>query len=392
MTSKNRTPADFGFGEEEEMLRDLARKFLDENLPVETLRQLVGPSPERVYEQGQPPAWNPALWRDLVELGWAGLAVEEKEGGAGVSMVGIAALVEEVGRHALPSPLLACLASSVVLRAAESESAHRRLGEIAQGTTASLAITPGNGRWEPGESDVRAQDENGDLVLEGAAYFVQDALKAEFFVVSAHLEERLVLCIVPADAPGVRLDPNHIHDLTRDQATLRLDGVRVPGSDRVSSNGADVLRRAWPSLLVLASADLCGTSEWQLQATVQYAKDRKQFDRPLGFFQAVKHPLVNAMVEIDRARSLLYHAACCIDTASEDAEKAARMAKSAASDAGAFMSDRSVQLHGGVGFTWESDVHIFFKRSLHGQALWGDGTHQRTKLAEILIDKAEAAG
>jgi alkylation response protein AidB-like acyl-CoA dehydrogenase len=118
---------------------------------------------------------------------------------------------------------------------------------------------------------------------------------------------------------------------------------------------------------------------------VEYAKTRKQFDRQIGFFQAVKHPLVNAMVMIDRARSILYHAACCIDESSDEAAQAARMAKSAASDAGAFMSDRSVQLHGGIGFTWECDVHLFFKRSLHNQALYGDGVHQRRKLADTLI-------
>ena len=153
----------------------------------------------------------------------------------------------------------------------------------------------------------------------------------------------------------------------------------------ISGDGAEILHRAWPALLVLISADLCGTSEWQLQTTVEYAKNRKQFDHPLGFFQAVKHPLVNAMVEIDRARSLLYYAACCIDNQLPEADQAAHMAKSAASDAGAFISDRSVQLHGGIGFTWECDVHIYFKRSMHNQALFGDGPHQRRKLADLLI-------
>jgi alkylation response protein AidB-like acyl-CoA dehydrogenase len=142
----------------------------------------------------------------------------------------------------------------------------------------------------------------------------------------------------------------------------------------------------WPrTARVTVAADLCGTSEWQLQTTVDYARERKQFDRQLGFFQAVKHPLVNGMVEIDRARSILYDAACKIDSGDDDAEVGARMAKSAASDAGAFLSDRSVQLHGGIGFTWESDVHLYFKRSLHNQVLYGDGAYQRARLAEKLI-------
>ena len=191
--------------------------------------------------------------------------------------------------------------------------------------------------------------------------------------------------MVPVDADGVTLVADHIHDLTRDQANVRFDGVRVAADAVMSREGAAALQRAWPAILVMISADLCGTSEWQLQTTVEYARNRKQFDHPLGFFQAVKHPLVDAMIGIDRARSLLYHAAACIDFEPARAEATARMAKSAASDAGAYISDRSVQLHGGIGFTWESDVHIFFKRSLHNQALYGDGVHQRRKLADDLI-------
>lgn len=118
---------------------------------------------------------------------------------------------------------------------------------------------------------------------------------------------------------------------------------------------------------------------------VEYAQQRVQFDRPIGFFQAVKHPLVDAMVEIDRARSLLYHACAEIDAGSMHAETAARMAKSAASDAAAYTSDRAIQLHGGIGFTWEYALHIFFKRNLHNQALYGDGVHQRKKLADLLM-------
>ncbi len=387
--SEAQAPPDFGFGEDEEMLRDLARKFLDERLPVESLRKLVAESPEPVYDRGQRPAWDAGFWKEIVELGWAGLAVEEADGGADISMVGIAGLIEEVGRHALPSPLIPTLGAALVLRAAGGGSGRDELGRIAAGMSASLAITPECGSWEPDACGVTATRQDGGYVLNGAAHFVQDAFKAEFFVATARIDGELLLCALPSDAGGLSLEQNHIHDLTRDQATLRLSDVRISDADVVSNQGAEILRRAWPALLVLISADLCGTSEWQLQTTVEYAKNRKQFDHPLGFFQAVKHPLVNAMVEIDRARSLLYHAACCIDSQSDEAEQAAHMAKSAASDAGAFISDRSIQLHGGIGFTWECDIHIYFKRSMHNQALLGDGAHQRSKLADLLIGRIE---
>lgn len=393
MTSQNpiqapplRTPPrDFDFGDGEQMLRDLARKFLDERAPIGTLRALVAEDHEAVYTHGQPARWDPGLWKQIVEMGWPGLAVPESAGGAGFKMVGIAGLIEEVGRHALPSPLLATLNASFVLRAADSDVACVQLARIADGTSASLAITDVRGNWEPSACSVTARVDGDDLVLSGSAYFVQDALKVDCLLTTARVGAELALCVVPTDAAGLSLAPNHIHDLTRDQATARFDEVRVPAEAIASRHGEADLRRAWPALLVVVTADLCGGSEWQLQTTVEYAKSRKQFDHPLGFFQAVKHPLVDAMVAIDRARSLLYHAACCIDQNAPDAETAARMAKSAASDAGAFISNRSVQLHGGIGFTWESDVHFYFKRSMHNQALFGDGVHQRRKIADELI-------
>lgn len=374
---------DFGFGEDEAMLRDLARKFLADHLPVQKLRELVAADHQAAYERGERSPWDSSLWRRMVELGWSGLAVPESAGGAGVSLAGIAGLVEEVGRAALPSPLVATLFATCVLR--ETSNAHVWLERIANGEAAALAITDARGSWSPGDCDVEARAEGDTLVLNGRACFVQDAFKAGLFVVSARLGDGLVLCVVPAQAPGATLAQDHIHDLTRDQGRLELADVVVPGDAIVDRRGLAALERAWPALLVIASADLCGVSEWQLQATVQYARDRVQFDRPIGFFQAVKHPLVDAMIEIDRARSLLYHAACEFDRGAEDALTAARMAKSHASDAAAFMSDRSVQLHGGIGFTWESDVHIYFKRSLHGQTLFGDGAIQRAALANVLI-------
>jgi len=386
-------PKDFGFGSDEEMLRDLARKLLREEMPIEKLRRLVAADPKTVYDEGQRPSWDEALWKQCVELGWTGLAVPEDVGGVGISLVGIAALLEEVGRAALPSPLVPTLNATFALRAAGSAEANAWLGRIADGATASLAVTDETGSWGPQQTDVRIRGEGDGVTITGRAYFVQDAFKASLFIVHARAENGHSLCVVPADAPGVDIVQDHIHDLTRDQATVHFNEVAISAEQIVSNDAVAVLGRAWPSILVSVSADLCGTSEWQLQTTVEYAKTRKQFDRPIGFFQAVKHPLSNAMIKIDRARSLLHHAACCIDHGSDDAENAARMAKSAASDAGKFVSDRSVQLHGGIGFTWECDVHLYFKRSMHNQALYGDGVYQRRKLAETIIgpiDSGEA--
>jgi len=375
---------EFGYGEDEALLRDVARQLLDEKLPIERLRRLVAADHEAVYARGERPGWDPELWREIVELGWTGLAVPVACGGAGLALVGIAGIVEEAGRHALPAPLVATLNASYALHRAGAGGVPW-LERIASGQAASLAITNAQGSWEPRDCGVTARVEGSDVVLEGSAHFVQDAFKCDLLVVSAQQADTTLLCVVPCDAEGVALEQDHIVDLTRDQASVRFDGVRVPAAGVATRDGRSALEQAWPAILATVSADLCGTSEWQLQTTVEYAKSRKQFDRPIGFFQAVKHPLVDVMLAVDRARSLVYHAASLIDAGDPAAANAARMAKSAASDAGAYASDRSVQLHGGIGFTWESDVHLYFKRSLHNQALYGDALHQRRKLADSLI-------
>jgi alkylation response protein AidB-like acyl-CoA dehydrogenase len=383
MTSSG--PRDFGFGDDEAMLRDMARKMLDERLPMERLRTLVASAPEPIYDAGERAPWDRALWDEIVALGWTGLAVDETDGGAGISLAGIAGMVEEVGRHALPSPLVPTLAASLVLRAAATDAARGVMARIAGGAAASLAITNERGSWEPSDAPLTANEEGGDIVLRGAARFVQDGFKADLLIASARLGDAIVLCAVEPGAAGVTLEADHIHDLTRDQASVHFNGVRIGADAILSRDGEAVLSAAWPGLLALVSADLCGASEWLLQTTVTYAKERVQFDRPIGFFQAVKHPLVDAMVEIDRARSMLYHACAEIDAGSPQAEIAARMAKSAASDAAATISGRSIQLHGGIGFTWEYGLHIYCKRNLHNEALFGDGVHQRAKLADLLI-------
>jgi alkylation response protein AidB-like acyl-CoA dehydrogenase len=380
-------PKDFGFREDETLLRDSVRKFLSDNAAVDRVRQVVARDHDEAYQSDtQPAAYDDNLWKQMIELGWTSLAVPENAGGAGMKMVAVAALAEEAGRAALVSPLIATMSATCVLREADSDAAKSWLEKIVGGEAATLAITDENGSWEPGDTSITAEPQNGSTVLSGTVHFVQDARKVSFFAVSARGDGGVGLYAVPADAPGLTIHPDQIVDLTRDQARVELRDVLVPSSNVVAApgKGEEALARAMPALLTIVSADLCGAGEWQLQTTVEYAKVRTQFDRPLGFFQAVKHPLVNMMIEIDRAKSLVYNAACAIDSEPAVAERAARMAKSAASDMAAFCCGRSVQLHGGIGFTWECDVHIYFKRQKHNQMLYGDAAYQRTKLAEVL--------
>jgi alkylation response protein AidB-like acyl-CoA dehydrogenase len=380
-------PKDFGFGEEETMLRDSARKLMKDAADVTALRRMLAKSHLEAYETlPQPVAFDEKLWRQMVELGWTSVAVPEAAGGLGMKMVAVAALAEEVGRACLPSPLVSTLLATLVLRECRGDGARPALERIAAGEPATLAITNQAGSWDFRDSDVRARREGRGYLLDGSAWFVQDARKSSLLVCSARTEEGIALVVVSADAPGVTIQPDQIVDLTRDQARVVFEQVEV-GAGQVAASGRDgepALARAWPGILTVLAADMTGAAEWQLQTTTEYAKVRKQFDRPIGFFQAIKHPLVDMMVDIDRARSLVYNAACAIDTEPDKALLFARMAKAAASDTAAYCSGRSVQLHGGIGFTWECDVQIWFKRQLHSRQLFGDAFHQRAKIAELM--------
>jgi alkylation response protein AidB-like acyl-CoA dehydrogenase len=379
-------PKDYGFGEDEQILRDSARRFLDEAASIDKVRRLVAADHQEAYEAKTPPArYDDGAWRKMVELGWTALVVPESRGGAGMKCVAIAALAEEIGRRAMPSPLLSTLLATFVLREADSKAAAASLEKIVNGSAATLAITNAEGSWEPSDTSVKAELAPAGAVLEGTAHFVQDARKASFFLVAAASAGGVGLYAVAADHPGVTIHPDHIVDLTRDQARVTFERAEVPASSIVAAPpaGAAALEKATPAMLTVLAADIAGAAEWQLQTTTEYAKVRKQFDRPLGFFQAVKHPIVNMMIAVDEVRSLVYNAACAVDAEPELAARYARMAKSAASDTAAFCSSRSVQLHGGIGFTWECDVQLYFKRQKHSQMLLGDGVYQREKLAAL---------
>ncbi|MCC6849642.1 MAG: acyl-CoA/acyl-ACP dehydrogenase [Deltaproteobacteria bacterium] len=386
-------PKDFGFGSEEQMLRDAARKFLKDHAPIEKLRALVAKDHKLAYESAvQPLAWDERVWKQMVELGWTALAVPESAGGAGMKTIAVAALAEEIGRAALPSPLIATLIATAVLREAGTDAAKTCLERVVGGAAASFAGPGAEGSWLPDATSIAVTESGNGAVLKGSVPFVQEARKAAFFVVAARDAKGGVgLYAVASDAPGLKILPDRVVDLTRDQARVEFDDVKVGTSAIVASStgsvGAKAVAAALPAILTIVAADLCGAAEWQLQTTAEYARVRTQFDRLIGFFQAVKHPIVNVMIDVDRARSLTYAAACAIDTEPESALCLARMAKAAASDAGAFASSRSIQLHGGIGFTWECDVHIYVKRQKHNQFYFGDGPYQRAKIAQ-LIDRA----
>ncbi len=373
-------PNNFGFSEEAALLKDSARKFFEEKLPTNTLHSMVAddPTPERMTGS----AWDRESWQQMVELGWTMVAVPEAAGGIGMPVVAVAGLAEELGRAAFPCPLLSTVNCTYVL-AACAAAADTALAEIVEGQSAALAITNREGSWNAADTDVSCEGGK----LNGTAWYVQDARKVDKLLVSAKSETGVSLFWVASDAPGVTIAPDAIIDLTRDQAHISFCDVEA---QEIADNGVAVLEQAFPSIWTVQAADIVGAAEWLLQTTVEYVSTRKQFEHPLGFFQAVKHPLVDVMVQIDETKSLVYNAACAIDTEPENALKFSHMAKASASETAAFSSSRAVQYHGGIGFTWECYIHLYFKRQKHSQLLWGDAAWHRSRLADLLIGSRAA--
>lgn len=371
-------PNDFGFGEEAALLRESARKFFTEHFGSDRLHSLVAAEhdPERV------PAcqWDRELWQQMVDLGWTLLAVPESAGGVGMPVVAVAGLVEEVGRAAFPCPLLSTLSATYALTAC-GEAAASALAEIAEGQAASLVLANRHGDQRPGDTEVEFRDG----ALYGSGWFVQELGKVDRLLVCARHSGGLGLYWVDKAARGVSCQADAIVDLTRDQGHVAFDGVAV---EEVTQNALAALDTAFPAIWSLLAADMVGAGEWLLQTTVEYVNTRQQFDHALGFFQAVKHPLVDVMLQIDEAKSLVYNAACACDTEPEKAAQYAHMAKARASDMADYASSRAVQYHGGIGFTWECHVHLYFKRQKHSQMLWGDGRWHRARLADQLLGSA----
>jgi alkylation response protein AidB-like acyl-CoA dehydrogenase len=365
---------DFGFDNETGMLKDACRRFLEECRPLEALRPHLQGT-EDPYRGEARDGWHDmATWQAMIKLGWHMLAVPEDAGGIGLGLVAAAAIQEEIGRAACPTPLTSTLQATFVLRQAQARDC---LAKIADGTSISLAILGEEGSLVPESTEVTAHGNR----LNGISWYVQDAAKVDGFLVAARDTQGIGLYYV--DSKCVVVESDRIVDLSRDQGRVtfrdtQAEIVAPPGE------GDKALGSALPALLTLVAADIAGAAEWQVQTTAEYAKSREQFDRPIGFFQAVKHPIVDMMIAADETRSLVYNAACAFDQDPDDALRCALMAKSSASDTAAFCANRSTQLHGGIGFTWEADVQIFHKRQMHSQHLFGDGTWHRQQLSELL--------
>jgi alkylation response protein AidB-like acyl-CoA dehydrogenase len=376
---------DIGFSEEQELLRDTARKFLDSECPTQFVRRMMD-TDDAVTDE---------FWRQLAENGWLGITYPEDAGGSRLGLVDLVVLMEEIGRAVMPGPYPATVLLGGAAIATAGSPAQRRewLPRIAAGEVkATLAVTEPNARWDAAGITATAREARGGFTLSGGKMFVPDAHLADVLVVAARsrdgstMEDGVSLFLVPKDAAGLAIRRLPSVDETRKLCEVKLDNVAVPGSALLGElhQGWAPLQQVIDRAAVALSAEMCGAAQRVLDMTVDYAKLRIAFGKPIGTYQGVKHKCADMLVEIENAKSLTYYAAWAVDEGEAEAPLAVSMAKAAASDAGRKVCAAGIQLHGGIGMTWEHDLQLYLKRAKADEVAFGDATWHRERIARLM--------
>jgi alkylation response protein AidB-like acyl-CoA dehydrogenase len=335
----------------------------------------------------------PQFDRKLAEMGWTGLLVPAAHGGLGLGAFEAVILSIEIGRHAAPGPFLfsSVLATAALVSAADRGQKKRWLPKLASGeSTATVALFEEDDRMDAAGVQCRARRSGARYLLRGKKLFVPYAASVDWLLIAARskagiAETGVTLFLVDSQTPGISIEALDSFDRTRRIYEVTLRDVEVPADHAVGRVGG-----AWPTIarlldlgaLVLA-ADGLGGSERVLEMAVEYAKTREQFGRPIGSFQAVKHIAAEMVAEIEPARSLVWYAGYAQDALPRDASRAASMAKASLSEIYSRSTNRAVQMHGGIGFTWEHDIHFWFKRAKWNELAFGDPAYHRERVAAL---------
>lgn len=372
---------DFGFSEDQELLRDATRKFLDAECPTAFVRKMMEDDTAHATE----------LWKKAAELGWLGILVPEQYGGSGGSFLDLVVVLEETGKSLMPGPFFATvlLGGAAVLAGGSDEQKAEILPRMAAGELVlSLAQVERGGRYDAGGIAMSAAATDAGFFLSGEKLFVPDAHVADHLVVAARTgaeadspEDDITLFLVDAKAPGIEITQLKTVDMTRRQCSVVFRDVAVAGSQVLGAVGGGwpVLRRVLDQAMAGLCAEMVGTGQQALDMAVEYARDRVQFGKPIGSFQAVKHKCVDMLVQVENARSLTYYAAWTVDENVAEAAEAVPMAKAYCSDMCKTVTSEAIQVHGGIGFTWEHDMHLFYRRGLASEAAFGSApTHRET--------------
>jgi alkylation response protein AidB-like acyl-CoA dehydrogenase len=373
---------DFAFSEEQEMLRASAREFLTKECPSSYVRRMMEADD----------AWDEAMWKKIADMGWTGLGIPEAYGGVG-TFLDLVVVLEEAGRALLPGPYFSTMGLAVpaLLEAGTEAQKQRVLAKIAEGAArATVAVTEPAGRWDANGVSLTAQPSGDGWKLDGVKLFVPDAGVADHIVVAARTrssgEEGITLFLISGRPSGMTVSPLATMDMTRRWYEIRFDGVELPADAVMGSadQGWAPLRRALEWGTSALCAEMVGGAQHVLATSVDYAKTRQQFGKPIGIYQAVSHKLADMLLETESARSATYYAAWAVDADAPDRSLAASMAKAYVSDAYRRATGSGIQVHGGIGFTWEHDMHLYFKRAKASEVTLGDATYHRELVAQAL--------
>jgi alkylation response protein AidB-like acyl-CoA dehydrogenase len=373
------------FTPDQEELRDGVRAVLERECPIGMVRSVV--------EDGVAPD---ALWKQMVELGWPALTVPAEQGGLGLGWVELAVVVEELGRAVAPGPFVATvgLFLPAVQATADAAQLARVLPRIAEGSlTGALALTEADGGSDPATVRAEAVRHGAGWELSGTKTAVLDGDSADELLVVAREpgtqgDDGLVAALVPRAAATVT--PEAPLDATRGLVHVTLDGVSV-GADRVLGQPGPATARALRSAIeagtVALAVEIVGTCQTIFDVTLEYAKQREQFGVPIGSFQAIKHKFADMLVSLERARATSYFAALCVAENDPRRSIAASTAKAAAGDCQALLAKEGIQIHGGIGYTWEHDMHLYVRRAKTDAALLGNTHEQRARIADELLGR-----
>lgn len=357
---------EFGLSESQEFLKDSARKFFAGECPSAEMRRLMETNT----------AYDAALWSKIIEQGYTGIIFPETYGGVGLGKVELMLLMEEAGRALLPGPFFSTvvLAGSVLETVATPAHKKNYLAPICRGEVrATVALVEASASWNL--RDVQLSVANGKLT--GEKFFVSDAAIADFIVVVA----RDGVFVADSKARGLKISPMSAMDLTRKLYVVEFNNTPAEKIGSITD-----LPLALDIATAALAAELVGGMQRTLEITVEYAKTRKQFGKPIGMFQAVQHQCADMYLETESSRSAVYYAGWALEENSPDAATAVSIAKMYASDAARTVGNRGIQVHGGMGFTWENDLHLYYRRAKASETAFGDATFHRERIARTVID------
>jgi alkylation response protein AidB-like acyl-CoA dehydrogenase len=365
----------FAFSDEQEELRASVRRFLSEKSPETEVRRLMDTTE----------GYDPAVWSQMADqLGLQSLTIPEEFGGSGFTYVELLVVLEEMGAALLCAPFFSsvALAANALLTSGDDEAKKSYLPGIASGDTiATLAITEDNGKWDFGGIECTAEQKGDGWVLNGHKMFVLDGHLANLIIVAARSAKGVSLFAVQGDAPGLTRTALPTMDQTRKQARLEFSDTPAAliGTDGDAEPG---LSKTLDLAAVALAAEQVGGAQHVLDASVEYAKTRIQFGRPIGSFQAIKHKCADMLLEVESAKSAAYYAAWAAAEDSDELPVVASLAKSYCSEAYFHAAAENIQIHGGIGFTWEHPAHLYFKRAKSSELLLGDPSYHRELLAQ----------